>query len=39
MTTEHKDFMDNLAKTGEHSDEVLKTFADALDQFKSTQSW
>jgi F-type H+-transporting ATPase subunit alpha len=39
MATEHKDFMDNLAETGEHSDEVLKTFADALDKFKSTQSW
>ena len=39
MATEHKDFMDTLAETGEHSDEVLKVFADALDKFKSTQSW
>jgi F-type H+-transporting ATPase subunit alpha len=39
MATEHKDFMDTLAETGEYSDEVLKTFADALDKFKSTQSW
>jgi len=31
--------MDTLAETGEYSDEVLKTFADALDKFKSTQSW
>jgi F-type H+-transporting ATPase subunit alpha len=39
MATEHKDFMDTLAETGEYSDEVLKVFADALDKFKSTQSW
>jgi F-type H+-transporting ATPase subunit alpha len=39
MATEHKDFMDTLAETGEHSDEVLKVFADSLDKFKSTQSW
>jgi hypothetical protein len=31
--------MDTLAETGEHSDEVLKVFADSLDKFKSTQSW
>jgi F-type H+-transporting ATPase subunit alpha len=39
MASEHKDFMDALAETGEYSDEVLKVFADALDKFKSTQSW
>ena len=39
MATEHKDFMDALAISGEYSDEVLKTFTDAVDKFKSTQTW
>ena len=39
MATEHKDFMDTLAVSGEYSDEVLKTFTDAVDKFKSTQTW
>ncbi len=39
MATEHKDFMDALAVSGEYSDEVLKTFTDAVDKFKSTQTW
>ena len=39
MSTEHKDFMDALAVSGEYSDEVLKTFTDAIDKFKSTQTW
>jgi F-type H+-transporting ATPase subunit alpha len=39
MATEHKDFMDALAVSGEYSDEVIKTFTDAIDKFKSTQTW
>ena len=39
MATEHKDFMDALAISGEYSDEVLKTFTDAIDKFKSSQTW
>ena len=39
MNSEHKDFMDNLAESGEHSDEILATFGEALDKFKSTQTW
>ena len=39
MASEHKDFMETLAETGEYSDEVLKTFTEALDKFKSTQTW
>ena len=39
MNSEHKDFMDNLAESGEHSDEILATFTEALDKFKSTQTW
>jgi hypothetical protein len=31
--------METLAETGEYSDEVLKTFTDALEKFKSTQTW
>ena len=39
MAAEHKDFMDALAVSGEYSDEVIKTFTDAIDKFKSTQTW
>ena len=39
MNSEHKDFMDSLAESGEHSDEILATFTEALDKFKSTQTW
>jgi F-type H+-transporting ATPase subunit alpha len=39
MATEHKDFMDALAESGEYSDEVINTFTEALDKFKSTQTW
>ena len=39
IAAEHKDFMDALAVSGEYSDEVIKTFTDAIDKFKSTQSW
>ena len=39
MASEHKDFMETLAETGEYSDEVLQTFTEALDKFKSTQTW
>ncbi len=39
MNSEHKDFMDNLAESGEHSDEILATFTEALDKFKATQTW
>ena len=39
MNSEHRDFMDNLAESGEHSDEILETFTKALDKFKSTQTW
>tara|TARA_B100000282_G_scaffold66840_1_gene45075 strand:+ start:23947 stop:25491 length:1545 start_codon:yes stop_codon:yes gene_type:complete len=39
MTSEHKDFMEKLAETGEYSDEVLQTFTDALEKFKTTQTY
>jgi F-type H+-transporting ATPase subunit alpha len=39
IAAEHKDFMDALAVSGEYSDEVIKTFTDAIDKFKSTQTW
>ena len=39
MATEHKDFMDALAESGDYSDEIIKTFTEALDKFKSTQTW
>jgi F-type H+-transporting ATPase subunit alpha len=39
MNSEHKDFMDSLAESGEHSDEILATLTEALDKFKATQTW
>ena len=39
MNSEYKDFMDSLAQSGEYSDEILATFTEALDKFKSTQTW
>ena len=39
MSSEHKDFMEGLSETGEYSDEVLKTFTDALDKFKTSQTY
>ena len=31
--------MDNLDETGEYSDDVLASFKEALEKFKSTQTW
>ncbi len=39
MSSEHKDFMEGLSETGEYSDEVIKTFTDALDKFKTSQTF
>jgi F-type H+-transporting ATPase subunit alpha len=39
MSSEHKDFMEGLSETGEYSDEVMKTFTDALDKFKTSQTF
>ena len=39
MNSEHKDFMDSLAESGEYSDEILSTLTEALDKFKATQTW
>ena len=39
MSSEHKDFMEGLNETGEYSDEVIKTFTDALDKFKTSQTF
>ena len=39
MASEYKDLMSNLDETGEYSDEILATFKEALDKFKSTQTW
>ena len=38
-SSEHKDFMEGLSETGEYSDEVIKTFTDALDKFKTSQTF
>ena len=39
MSSEHKDFMESLSERGEYSDEVMKTFTDALDKFKTSQTY
>jgi len=39
MTSEHKEFMEKLAESGEYSDEVIQTFTDALEKFKTTQTY
>ena len=39
MTSEHKEFMEKLAETGEYSDEVVQTLTDALEKFKTTQTY
>ena len=39
MATEHKEFMESLSKTGDYSDEIMQTFTDALEKFKSTQTF
>ena len=39
MASEYKDLMSNLDETGEYSDEILATFKEALDKFKSSLTW
>jgi len=39
MASEYKELMANLDETGEYSDEVLTSFKEALEKFKSTQTW
>jgi len=39
MASEYKELMANLDETGEYSDEVLASFKEALEKFKSTQTW
>ena len=39
MASEHKEFMESLSETGDYSDEIMQTFTDALEKFKSTQTF
>ncbi len=39
MASEYKELMANLDETGEYSDDVLAGFKEALEKFKSTQTW
>ena len=39
MAAEYKELMANLDETGEYSDDVLASFKEALEKFKSTQTW
>ena len=39
MASEYKELMANLDETGEYSDDVLASFKEALEKFKSTQTW
>ena len=39
MSSEYKELMANLDETGEYSDDVLASFKEALEKFKSSQTW
>ncbi len=39
MASEYKELMANLDENGEYSDDVLASFKEALEKFKSTQTW
>ncbi|MAI41580.1 MAG: F0F1 ATP synthase subunit alpha [Candidatus Azotimanducaceae bacterium] len=39
MNAEHLDFMTEVNKKGEYSDDVVEAMTKALDAFKSTQTW
>jgi F-type H+-transporting ATPase subunit alpha len=39
MASEYKELMANLDETGEYSDDVLASFKEALEKFKSSQTW
>ena len=39
LASEYKELMANLDETGEYSDDVLAIFKEALEKFKSTQTW
>ena len=39
MASEYKELMANLDETGEYYDDVLGSFKEALEKFKSTQTW
>ena len=39
MASEYKELMANLDETGEYSDDVLASVIEALEKFKSTQTW
>ena len=39
MASEYNELMVNLDSTGESSDDVLASFKEALEKFKSTQTW
>lgn len=39
VRTTHREFIDKLNKTGEYSDEVVKTLRSILDAFKASHTW
>jgi F-type H+-transporting ATPase subunit alpha len=39
MASEYKELMANLDETGEYSDDILASFKEAVEKFKSTQTW
>lgn len=39
MNSEYADLMKRINETGEHSDEVVNSFTEALDKFVATQTW
>jgi len=39
LRSEHKEFIEKIDETGDYSDDVLATLKEAVDKFKSTQTW
>ena len=39
MNAEYKDFMDKVSASGDYNDEIGANFKEAIDKFKSTQTW
>ncbi|MDA9611665.1 F0F1 ATP synthase subunit alpha [OM182 bacterium] len=39
MNSEHADLMQSINETGDYNDEIASKFSEALEKFKSTQTW
>jgi len=39
MNSEHGELLSKINETGDYDDEIESSFRDALEKFKSTQTW